>query len=174
MNRTAPTQDFPCRAPAPTSAPRERLPILDVMRFVAASGVVTYHMTYRPQESALFGSLQAVTKYGYLGVDLFFIISGFVILWSATGRSVADYLISRVARLYPSFWVAILVTSAALLLLRPERLPSPRTIVANLSMLPGYFGAGYVDGVYWTLAVELKFYLLVLLCLVFRQMARVE
>ena len=152
----------------------DRLPVLDVLRFIAALSVVIYHMTFRPQESALFGGLQAVSKYGYLGVDLFFIISGFVILWSAMGRTVPAYLISRVARLFPSFWVAILVTSATMLALRPERLQPLRDITVNFTMVPGYLGASYVDGVYWTLAIELKFYFLVLLCLVFRQTARVQ
>jgi len=138
--------------------------MLDVLRFFAALSVVFYHMTYRLNESALFTWLQPFTKFGYLGVDVFFIISGFVILWSAVGRSVPDYLISRVARLYPSFWVAILVTSATMLVIRPERLQPLWAIAANFTMLPGYIvGNHYVDGVYWTLAVELKFYFLILL-----------
>ena len=160
--------------PATSQALHERLPMLDLMRFIAASAVVIYHMTYRPAEPHLFGSLQGLTKYGYLGVNLFFVISGFVILWSATGRTVPDYLISRIARLYPSFWVGILVTSATMFALRPERLQTLETIVANFTMVPGYLGAGYVDGVYWTLAIELKFYVLVLICLLLRQMNRIE
>jgi len=160
---------------APAIGQRERLPMLDVLRFFAALSVVFYHMTYRLNESALFTWLQPFTKFGYLGVDVFFIISGFVILWSAVGRSVPDYLISRVARLYPSFWVAILVTSATMLVIRPERLQPLWAIAANFTMLPGYIvGNHYVDGVYWTLAVELKFYFLILLALLFRQIEHIE
>jgi len=160
---------------APAIGQRERLPMLDVLRFFAALSVVFYHMTYRPDESALFTWLQPFTKFGYLGVDVFFIISGFVILWSAAGRSVPDYLISRVARLYPSFWVAILVTSVTMLALRPERLRSLWAIVANFTMLPGYIvGDQFVDGVYWTLAIELKFYFLIFLALLFRQIEHIQ
>lgn len=161
---------------APAIGQRERLPMLDLLRFFAALSVVFYHLTYRPNEPALFTWLQPFTKFGYLGVDVFFIISGFVILWSALGRSVPQYLISRVSRLYPSFWVAILVTSATLLVLRPDRLQPLWAIAVNFTMMPSYFGGPdhYVDSVYWTLAIELKFYFLVLLVLLFRQSAHIE
>jgi peptidoglycan/LPS O-acetylase OafA/YrhL len=161
---------------AGTSRQAERLPILDALRFFAAVSVVVYHMTYRPTERDLFPMLQPFTKFGYLGVDLFFIISGFVIHWSARGRSPMDYVFSRDARLYPSFWIAVIVTSLTMLAIRPQRLQPLWAIGANLTMLPGYFGAesNQVDGVYWTLAIELKFYLLVLAALLFRQIERVE
>jgi peptidoglycan/LPS O-acetylase OafA/YrhL len=155
-------------------APHERLVTLDLLRFIAAMSVVIYHMTYIPNQSQMFGSLQTVSEFGYLGVDLFFVISGFVILWSANGRTVSEYLISRVTRLYPSYWASILLTTATLYLLRPEHVQSLWAVVANFTMLPGYLKADYVDGVYWTLAIELKFYFLVLLCLLFGQMRRIE
>lgn len=144
-----------------------RLPALDLLRFFAALSVVFYHFTYRPNE-AVFSWLQPITKYGYLGVDVFFIISGFVILMSATGKSVPSYLISRFSRLYPTFWVAIVVTTSVLILLRPAHVQSWQDVLLNFTMVPGYLGAGFVDGVYWTLAIELKFYFFVLLMLLFK------
>jgi peptidoglycan/LPS O-acetylase OafA/YrhL len=154
--------------PASKGAVPMRLPTLDLLRFFAALSVVLYHFTYRPTEPGLFTWLQPFTKFGYLGVDVFFIVSGFVILMSATGRSVSEYLISRGSRLYPSFWTAILVTTAVLLLLRPDHVRPLRDIALNFTMVPGYLGAAYVDDVYWTLAIELKFYFLILLALLFR------
>ena len=69
----------------------QRLAELDLMRFVAAASVAIYHWTYRPMTTAgpsetAFGAFQSLSMFGYLGVDLFFMISGFVILWTASNR----------------------------------------------------------------------------------------
>ena len=78
--------------PAKPTAAVERLQILDLLRFLAAMSVVFYHMTYRPaflggDPSSHFPVVQAISRFGFLGVELFFLISGFVILWSASGRT---------------------------------------------------------------------------------------
>lgn len=97
----------------------ERVPEIDLLRFAAAAALVGYHNTYRipvngiPSDEA-FPLVQAVTKFGYLGVELFFLISGFVILWSASGKTVRQFAMSRALRLYPSFWVSIALTLCAL------------------------------------------------------------
>lgn len=49
-------------------------------------------------------------KYGYLGVELFFMISGFVILMTASNNSLKRFFISRAVRLYPAFWVCCTIT----------------------------------------------------------------
>ena len=53
-----------------------------------------------------FPAIANVTKYGYLGVNLFLLISGFVILVSSDGKSPRQFVISRIVRLYPTYWVA--------------------------------------------------------------------
>ena len=63
---------------------------LDLLRFVAAFSVVLYHYSFRGYAadglSALpYLALAPVTKYGFMGVDLFFLISGFVIMMTASG-----------------------------------------------------------------------------------------
>ncbi len=142
--------------------------------------VVLYHMTYLPaflpqRQVKVFDGIGSVSKFGYLGVELFFLISGFVILWSADGRGPAQFVISRVARLYPSYWVAALLTLLVLLISGTAgALANPLTIVANLGMVAGYVGLPYVDGVYWTLQVEIKFYFMVAALLLLRQMPRIE
>jgi peptidoglycan/LPS O-acetylase OafA/YrhL len=162
------------------AAPRDRAPELDLLRFVAASLVVVYHYAYRPAVSGVvdtlvYGGLQDFAAYGYLGVQLFFLISGFVIVWSAAGRRPAQFLRSRFLRLYPMFWVGVALTMVAVWLgdVRPE-LFNARVILANLTLLPAYFDAPMVDGVYWTLAIELKFYLLIFFAMVLRQMPHIE
>jgi peptidoglycan/LPS O-acetylase OafA/YrhL len=141
---------------------------------------VAYHNTYRisvggvPSEDVL-PVIQSVSRFGYLGVSLFFLISGFVILWSASAKTPRQFAASRALRLYPSFWAALLLTLLALVLLgSPGSLPDLWTILSNLTMLPGYMGSDSVDGVYWTLAVEMKFYFLVTMLILLRQIPHVE
>lgn len=139
-----------------------RIPELDALRFIAALAVVFYHLAY--------GS---ITRYGYLGVDLFFMISGYVIFWSANGRTASEFAVSRFARLYPAFWVCLAITVATGWILRDE-LPTMAQLMANMTMAAGYAGQEYIDGVYWTLQVELKFYALVFVLVALRQMHNAE
>jgi len=105
--------------------------------------------------------VRAVASYGFLGVELFFVISGFVICMSCWGRSPREFLVSRVSRLYPAYVFAVLVTTAVLLawpvVREPVNLPD---LVANVTMFQVPLGAPHVDGVYWSLWVEMCFYLL--------------
>lgn len=142
---------------------------MDLLRFVAALAVVGFHYFFRAAEAepALaatgFANPGGVFHYGYLGVDLFFVISGFVILRSAWGKAPSAFVASRIGRLYPAFWVGCTLTAIVVTLVPFDRFDvSFGQWLANLTMASETFGVPYVDGVYWTLAVELAFYLLVL------------
>jgi peptidoglycan/LPS O-acetylase OafA/YrhL len=148
----------------------KRLPVLDGLRLIAALGVVFFHFTAfhtavvsawgRPPAQA-FPGLSAVTSYGWLGVELFFLISGFVICMSCWDSDVASFFRSRVTRLFPAYWAAVLITFAVVVLFSQVYQPVPLTDLAvNLTMLQQPLGASAVDGVYWTLWIEACFYLL--------------
>jgi peptidoglycan/LPS O-acetylase OafA/YrhL len=142
-----------------------RLRFLDGLRLLAALAVVGWHLTAAPTagwDGHPFGGLTAVTRYGWLGVELFFLISGFVICMSGWGRSVGEFAASRVARLYPAYWLAVLVAAGVLAAFAgpgSDRLTWPQ-LAANLTMLQNPLGVRDIDPSYWTLAVELRFYLL--------------
>ena len=162
-----------------------RLPELDLLRFVAAAAVVLYHyVSCFPAPEHVAGtfveSMAAVTRYGYMGVDLFFMISGFVILWSSINRDPLGFAISRISRLYPSFWVSLAITSLCVFLLA-EAVPhfavppiDAWTIAGNATMIPATLNVPMIETVYWTLEIEIRFYALVMALLLFRQMHRVE
>ena len=143
-----------------------RLYALDLLRFIAALTVVLYHYTARGRgwhtsEQALFPNLHSVTVYGWMGVELFFLISGFVICMSSWGRRVGSFFVSRVTRLFPAYLVAVLLTASVLAKWPVLGLAySKDTVLTNLTMLATPLGVQQVDTVYWTLAIELHFYLL--------------
>jgi len=108
-----------------------------------------------------------VLIYGFLGVETFFLISGFVILMSGWGRTVREFAASRAARLYPAFWAAVLITTGvAAVLPISGGLPFPQPpdaggVLVNLTMLAEPLNTPLVDTVYWTLWIEFRFYLIV-------------
>lgn len=156
--------------PSATGRLKSRLYALDGLRFVAALAVVGYHfvaldtvMWGRPVEG-VFPTIGLWATYGALGPQLFFVISGFVILMTAWGRDVPSIVASRFARLFPAYWVAVLGTSALLILIWPAgKTVSLSQMLVNLTMLQEPLGVPNVDGVYWTLWTELRFYVLVVL-----------
>lgn len=158
---------------------RMRVPELDLLRFIAALAVVFYHYTYRLRLNGSiedpYPALGRATLHGYLGVELFFMISGFVVLWSAIGKRPSEFVVSRATRLYPEFWIGVVVSAIVFSLAGQIAggvgLPM---LIANLTMVPHLFGFGYVDGVYWTLFVELKFYFLIWILLLTGQIRHVE
>ncbi len=150
----------------------KRLALLDYGRFFAAITVIAFHYTFNGIANGKVTSISHVpylidvTKYGYLGVELFFMISGYVIFFSAKNRSAADFAISRAVRLYPAYWFAILFTSFFALRWGGDLMSvSPGQIIVNFTMIQSYLDVGHVDGVYWTLVYELTFYLAVFVML---------
>ena len=160
------------RSPAEpaTVAPRVgRVAEIDLLRGLAALMVVAFHYTYRGHLRDSFSPIgftevDGVTRYGYLGVGLFFFISGFVILRSAIATDVRGFAISRVVRIYPAFWVACTATALAVGLTHMQRV-TPGSYLVNMTMLQELFHVQPVAGVYWTLTIELRFYLLAALAI---------
>ncbi|MCO7272265.1 acyltransferase family protein [Cellulosimicrobium cellulans] len=145
-----------------------RLAVLDGLRFAAASAVLVYHFVavnhhaWGERTSDSLPAVQGVAAYGSFGVQLFFVVSGFVILMTAWGRDVRGFVASRAGRLFPAYWAAVLLTLALLVLVIPGRrdVDLPQA-AANLTMVQRAFGIPDLEAVYWTLWSELRFYVLV-------------
>ena len=139
-----------------------RLTQIDGLRALAALVVVAYHYTTRFEQRFMHVTpLEISVPWGYFGVNLFFAISGFVICMTLDRcRTPQDFIVSRFARLYPTYWVAVAITWLTIQLhTMPGYAISLKAAIANLSMVHAFFGIPDVDGVYWSLQVELLFYI---------------
>ena len=138
--------------------------------------VVIFHYTFISETRSgynplAFPELVPVTKYGYLGVELFFIISGYVVLLSAQGKTVRQFFISRVTRLYPAYWFACTLTflvkiiwgagTNASLSMTSNLGATPLQYLYNMTMFQSFLGISDMDGPYWSLGIEIVFYFLI-------------
>ncbi|MFN8347748.1 MAG: acyltransferase [Spirosomataceae bacterium] len=144
-----------------------RLLELDALRGIACLSVVIFHFNVNQPGNWHWMNL------GVAGVDLFFIISGFVIFYSLQQRyDFKGFVISRFSRLYPAYWVSVCLTSV-LVIINGGKINGYDFFV-NLTMLQGYFQVEDIDGAYWTLGIELFFYGLIILPFVLKKAAHIE
>lgn len=155
----------------------QRLLELDVFRGFAAFYVFVFHFMADYADIVNPGTVN-LPRYltGIYGVQLFFIISGFVIFMTLEkSKHAMDFVVSRFARLYPGYWVAVLMVVVLVRLLNltdQEVLLS--TTAFNLTMFQHWVGIENIDGVYWTLSVELTFYLIMLVLFMTKQLKHIE
>jgi peptidoglycan/LPS O-acetylase OafA/YrhL len=141
-----------------------RLPGLDLLRMAAVLAVIGFHYLFRGPVSgwvheARFPELEGIAAYGYAGVDLFFVISGYVIAWSSEGRDPIGFARARFLRLWPAFVVCMTVTAIVLALAHNPTFPvGLGQWAANLVFLPQIARQGFVDGAYWSIICEITFY----------------
>lgn len=160
-----------------------RLPVLDALRMAAALWVFLFHATFAenyfvtgdttplPDEPAAWGV--EIVRTGWLGVDVFFVISGIVVTRTALGRTAPEFLVARFSRIAPSFLVGVTIAVLVALFLGGSG-TTPQNGHASLpDLLPSLtllnFPLGHpvaAEASYWTLWVEAKFYVAVAVCLV--------
>lgn len=143
---------------------RAYLSNLDLLRFLAALYVVGTHYGFIGPNwgmtgySAPTGWISEVLRLGYVGVPIFFALSGFLIAHVSQKTDAIRFGVNRVFRLMPGFWCSMTVSFIVLMLLGSAHDVSVKTWFANLILLPQALGEPFVDGVYWTLVYEFVFY----------------
>ena len=148
-------------------APRH-IAILDYLRGIAALAVMVAHFCLTAPD----GSSWRLGAGGQHGVVMFFVISGFVLPYAlhSGGYRLRDYgrfLIKRLLRLEPPYLASVVLVVTLGVYARVLAFPGmPNTVTVpqlllHLGYLNSYFGYAAVNQVYWTLAVEFQFYLMV-------------
>ena len=148
---------------------------VDSLRGLAAFGVMLYHFVYLdtlfPGDTAFSSWMKAATFHGRLGVPVFFVISGFVLPHSleAAGyrwRNFRTFVAKRLVRLEPTYLLSLAVHLGLWAL--ASRLPSfrgeplefePGRLLSHFGYLSGLLGYAWYSENYWTLGIELQFYL---------------
>jgi peptidoglycan/LPS O-acetylase OafA/YrhL len=151
-----------------------RFTVLDGLRGFAAIAVVVYHLR------GLFGApgqlssraawLVAALGYGHLGVDVFFVLSGFVIAKTLSAAPITlkyfwRFLARRSLRLDPPYWASMFMALGVAIESRrfghgSLELPSVRAVVAHLFYAQAVFGYPHINSVFWTLCIEIQLYTL--------------
>ncbi|HEX3791085.1 MAG TPA: acyltransferase [Pseudonocardiaceae bacterium] len=136
-----------------------RLNSLTGLRFFGALAVVLCHVEFQFSDTA---SLTTAASYGYVGVSFFFMLSGFVLTWSANSDSPRKFMWRRFCRVWPLQFLLALV--AFTVLSAQEQLPGVFGHISEVLLLQAwspqqnvYFGG---NGVSWSLSCEMFFYLL--------------
>lgn len=162
------------------SMKNERINEIDLYRFIAAIAVLIFHYAFRGSayddlSVMSYPQLNPIAKYGYLGVQFFFMISGFVIFMTATNATALSFIRSRAIRLYPAFWACCTITFVAILIAEdPKFTATPSQYLINMTMASGFFQQPSIDGAYWSIFVEIRFYILILIVLLLGRMKQAE
>lgn len=159
----------PCAQPA-----SHRVETVDQLRGLAALSVCWYHFTQAGNNSQSFlpdGWLKESGRFGYLGVEVFFVISGFILPWAMDHggyrlRHYPKFLVKRILRLDPPYLVTLaLLIGLALLVwarhaFRPEKLLlSIPQVALHFGYLNAFFGYEWLSPIFWSLAIEFQYYL---------------
>jgi len=169
LNTTAVRSFSQSLDPSPTPAQdAPRYYQIQALRFLAAFAVVIGHaFIFTAQKFPL--SPDIVELAGWAGgwsVALFFCISGFVITHGAQGLGPSQFLVHRLARIYPAYWLAVLVVCAVKLVLF-HGLPTQELSLISATLLPAG-ERSYPLWIEWSLVYEVFFYALFALLWIYR------
>ena len=159
----------PGEKPNNCSEDRARVEVLDLLRMIAVLAVIAFHFGYRGPATftgagVALPDIANLAKYGYLGVQLFFVISGFVIAYSAEGRT---------STAFAGFLFCMTATFLATLAFGAPRFDvTVSQWAANLLIAAPALYQPYMDSAYWTIVCEVIFYAwvyLLIACGLFRR-----
>ena len=142
---------------------------LDVLRLTAVTMVMLYHFTFWDllprQPLSGFSGMPSLAwgrhmHWGWVGVEIFFVISGFVIAFTSSNTQPKAFLQSRLVRLAPANWIAATIILALLPMTNANGMPLWHHLLTYAETLV-FWPLNAMDGVWWTLGVEIDFYLIV-------------
>jgi peptidoglycan/LPS O-acetylase OafA/YrhL len=153
--------------------PDKRLQTVDAIRGVASLAVCWFHLTNGHVGFLQEGFLKASGSAGWAGVESFFVISGFIIPYALfrSGYRPRDYgrfILRRLIRLEPPYLIAILLvlflgwlSSMAPAYRGAPFAVDPLQLAFHLGYLNAFVGREWLNPVFWTLAIEFQYYLVI-------------
>jgi peptidoglycan/LPS O-acetylase OafA/YrhL len=160
--------------PEVKAKPRAHLGVLDLLRGFAALSVCLYHFSGGALPKFYTPELEGYFTWGYMGVEVFFVISGFIIPYSlyGTGYQIRDfggYFLKRVARICPPAYIGMFLSIGQLLLVHyflhhNQQQISNMTVgqmVSNIFFIVPFTNYHWFNEVFWTLAIEFQFYVVI-------------
>lgn len=161
----------------------QRFTFIDALRGLAALGVAVYHINrygplVEPADQLIPSPIRVIAEHGWMGVQVFFVISGFVIAYSLrnariTPRFLGNYVLRRAIRLDPPYWATIccvLLLNAVTFLVEDvpppmDAFPTWPQFITHFFYLQNVLSYGNLSVGFWTLCIEVQFYILVILLL---------
>lgn len=128
-------------------------PEIDALRFICAISVVFFHLTYHT------GTHRDMFWVGWIGVQVFFIISGFVIAQSVQDTDFKNFLRSRFLRLYPAALICALIGGLSLFNVQNFYLDI-ELFISIINSILLFSNGPFIGSAYWTIPIEMSFYLL--------------
>lgn len=153
---------------------------VDLLRFFAASLVVLNHFgifAWNAPTMATsarwiaFPAFVPASWFGWVGVEIFFVISGFVIAASAQHATPGGFVKKRIIRVAPALWIC---STLALAIQLTSKQPVAALFTAYAHSLVLSPIGPYIDGVVWTLVVEAVFYFLIFVVLLAGQFGQIN
>lgn len=131
---------------------------IDLVRFFSALSVALFHLNWRSAATTGYA------PWGWVGVEVFFVISGIVISASAEQADFRKFVLGRFLRLYPGAWVCSAITAITLLFRAPLFATLGINSFFSFKGLAGssiLFFPWQLSSAYWTLPIEIAFYVLI-------------
>ncbi len=133
-----------------------RIPSLDALRGVAILMVIFGH--FIPARVSLGDAFYHVSSLGRGGVMLFFLLSGYLVFRNIEKQDTITFISRRLFKIFPAYWVNVVLISVLSFLAGKETFPLG-VVLCNFFMAQDIFHKESLSGVYWTLLIEVKFYL---------------
>ncbi len=136
---------------------------VDILRGIAALAVCFFHLT---GSSGLSKNTANLGKYGFLGVEIFFVISGFIIPYSMYKakyeiKAFGHFLGKRLLRIHPPYLATLFMTVLLIYLTRRSHLPPLPSIMSHTVYIDQLFHYEAISPIFWTLIIELQFYIFI-------------
>lgn len=150
----------------------KNIPILNSLRFFAAFSVCVFHFVCTTNGLIYNELIIFIFDHGKYGVQMFFVISGFVIPWSMYNSNykinkIFKFLLKRFLRLEPPYIISMILFISIILTLRiglnifDVQFSLEQILLHFGYLIPFFEGFKWLNDVYWSLAIEFQYYLLI-------------